>query len=37
LQAVAQNGNSLKLASEELKNDKDVVLMAVAQNGGSFE
>ena len=30
--AVRQNGNSLRYASNEMKNDKNVVLMAVAQN-----
>jgi len=37
LQAVAENGDSLKKASKELKNDKDVVLKAVAQNGKSLQ
>jgi hypothetical protein len=37
LQAVAQNGESLKYASEELQNNKEVVLQAVVQNGNSLE
>ena len=30
---VSQNGRALQYASEELRNDKKVVLMAVSQNG----
>ena len=33
LKAVSQSGNSLRFASEELKNDKGVVLAAVTQDG----
>ena len=33
LAAVAQNGNALQYASEDLKADKDVVLAAVMQDG----
>jgi hypothetical protein len=36
LEAVKQNGYSLKYASKELKNDKEVVLEAVKQNGDSL-
>ena len=35
-QAVAQNGNSLFHASEDLRDEKDVVLGAVVQNGGAL-
>ena len=33
MQAVAQNGMKLQYASEQLKNDREVVLHAVDQNG----
>ena len=36
LAAVTQNGNALQYASDELKNDKDVVLAAVTQNGNAL-
>jgi predicted RNA-binding protein (virulence factor B family) len=36
LKAVKQNGDSLQYASEELKNDKEVVLEAVKQYGRSL-
>ena len=35
--AVAQNGCALEYASDELKNDKEVVMIAVAQNGWALE
>ena len=37
LEAVKQNGSALKYASEELKNDKEVVLEAVKQDGFALE
>ena len=33
LQAVDQNGMSLRYASKELQNDKEIVLLAIAQDG----
>jgi hypothetical protein len=37
LKAVKRNVNSLKLATEELKNDKEFILKAVNQDGNSLE
>ena len=34
--AVAQNGNALEHASDELKADKEVVLAAVTQRGNAL-
>lgn len=36
LKVVAKNGLSLELLSNGLKNDRDVVLKAVNQNGISY-
>ena len=35
--AVAQNGSALQYASDELKNDKEIVMAAVAQNGSALQ
>ncbi len=34
--AVQQNGSALQYASDELKNDKEVVMIAVQQNGSAL-
>lgn len=34
---MSQNGDKLYDTSEEMKNDKDVVLAAVTRNGSAFE
>jgi hypothetical protein len=36
-QAVSNNGLSLEFASEELRNDKEIVTKAVSQNGDSLQ
>ena len=37
IEVVKQSGVMLKFASEELHNDKDVVMAVVRQHGGAFE
>ena len=36
MKAVAQNGNALRFAAEELRRDREVVMTAVAQNGNAL-
>jgi hypothetical protein len=37
MEAIALNGLNLQWASKELQNNKDVVMLAVKQNGLSFQ